>query len=383
MTWNLWFLAAAAFAITFANGANDNFKGVATLFGSATASYRRALLWATVTTGAGSLTALALAGSLVGRFSGKGLVPDALTADPTFLTAVGMGAAATVFLATWLGFPISTTHALTGALVGSGLLAAGGELRLSALGTGFIAPLLLSPLVAAVLFGTMYTLIGWLQRRWGVKEDVCVCVDDAVPVPALVAVSPGFASASLLLDSRAVAASSVPIVATPIVAPLSECTAQGLTPKVTAFNALDAGHYLSAGAVGFARGVNDTPKLLALLLPAQILPTELALAVLAGVMAIGGLVGARRVAETMSHRVTAMTPGQGFTANVITAMLVLFASRVGLPVSTTHVSSGSLFGLGAVTGQAHWRTILNIVLAWVVTLPCAAACAALAWWLLS
>ena len=135
--------------------------------------------------------------------------------------------------------------------------------------------------------------------------------------------------------------------------------------------------------MGFARGVNDTPKLLALLLPAQILPTELALAVLAGVMAIGGLVGARRVAETMSHRVTAMTPGQGFTANVITAMLVLFASRVGLPVSTTHVSSGSLFGLGAVTGQAHWRTILNIVLAWVVTLLCAAACAALAWWFLS
>jgi hypothetical protein len=67
-------------------------------------------------------------------------------------------------------------------------------------------------------------------------------------------------------------------------------------------------------------------------------------------------------------------------ANVITAILVLFASRVGLPVSTTHVASGSLFGLGAVTEQAQWRTIAHIILAWVVTLPCAAACAALTWW---
>src|SRR5688500_11118355 len=100
MTWNLWLLVAAALALTFANGANDNFKGVATLFGSGTTNYRRALIWATATTAAGSLTAVLVAGSLVDRFSGKGLVPDVLTADPAFLTAVGVGAAATVLLAT-------------------------------------------------------------------------------------------------------------------------------------------------------------------------------------------------------------------------------------------------------------------------------------------
>jgi phosphate transporter family protein len=111
-----------------------------------------------------------------------------------------------------------------------------------------------------------------------------------------------------------------------------------LTPTATALKALDAAHYLSAGAVGFARGVNDTPKRLALLLPAQVLPTGFAIALLAAVMAIGGLLAASRVAETMSHRVTTMTPSQGFVANVMTALLVLFASRVGLPVSTTHVT---------------------------------------------
>ena len=63
MTLSLWRLVVAALAVTFANGANDNFKGVATLFGSGTTSYRRALVWATVTTMAGSLSALMLGGS--------------------------------------------------------------------------------------------------------------------------------------------------------------------------------------------------------------------------------------------------------------------------------------------------------------------------------
>jgi PiT family inorganic phosphate transporter len=168
----------------------------------------------------------------------------------------------------------------------------------------------------------------------------------------------------------------------PVVAPVSKCAAHGLAPAATAVGALNVAHYLSAGAVSFARGVNDTPKLLALLLPAQVLPAEAAVVLLASAMAVGGWLGAKRVAETMSYRVTTMTPSQGFAANVTTAVLVLFASRFGLPVSTTHVSTGSLFGLGAITGQARRRTITHIILAWIVTLPCAAACAALTWWII-
>src|SRR5688572_24641975 len=96
--------------LAYSNGANDNFKGVATLFGSATTSYRLALRWATLTTFAGSVAAIVLAEGLVQRFSGKGLVPDALTTSPAFLAAVALGAATTIMLATLLGFPISTTH---------------------------------------------------------------------------------------------------------------------------------------------------------------------------------------------------------------------------------------------------------------------------------
>ena len=371
---SLWILLLAALAIAFANGANDNFKGVATLFGSGTANYRRALLWATGTTMAGSISALALASSLVARFSGRGLVPDALTGDAAFLTAVGGGAAATVLLATLTGFPISTTHALTGALVGAGFFAANGQLNLSALGTGFVAPLLVSPIGAAVLMASLYWLTNVVRSRSGVTQDVCVCV---------VKTQPAFQSASAAYSTGGTDAPTR-AASVPIVAPVSECKAHGLKPRATTSALLDGAHYLSAGAVGFARGVNDTPKLLALLLPAQVLlPAGFALPLLAAIMAIGGLLGAGRVAETMSHRVTSMTPSQGFLANATTAAMVLLASRFSLPVSTTHVSTGSLFGLGMVTGSAQWRTIIQIVLAWIITLPCAAACAALLWRLIS
>jgi PiT family inorganic phosphate transporter len=139
---------------------------------------------------------------------------------------------------------------------------------------------------------------------------------------------------------------------------------------------LDRLHYLSAGAVCFARGLNDTPKVVALLVAAQAVHLPLASSIVAAVIAVGGLISAKRVAETMSHKITTMNHGQGLTTNLATAFLVIWASRWGLPVSTTHVSCGALFGIGAVTGQARWGTIGSIALAWVTTLPVAAALAA-------
>jgi inorganic phosphate transporter, PiT family len=97
---------------------------------------------------------------------------------------------------------------------------------------------------------------------------------------------------------------------------------------------------------------------------------------------VGGLLNARRVAETMSHKITAMNHGQGFSANLTTGLLVILASFFGLPVSTTHVSVGALFGIGVATGQANPRVMANIVLSWLITLPCAAALGAAAYALL-
>ena len=105
-------LCVATLFLAYSNGANDNFKGVATLFGSGTANYRRAIAWATITTLAGSLCSLLLAAALVRSFSGKGLVPDEIAGTTGFLLAVAIGAGLTVMLATLTGFPISTTHSL-------------------------------------------------------------------------------------------------------------------------------------------------------------------------------------------------------------------------------------------------------------------------------
>lgn len=162
--------------LAYANGANDNFKGVASLYGSGTASYRTALAWATVTTAAGSLAAFFLATGLLKKFSGKGLVPDGLTAQPEFLLAVAVGAGGTVILATLLGFPISTTHGLTGALCGAGLLAVGGQMNIAALGLGFVLPLLVSPMLAVGAGAAVYLAFRYARLQLAVDKELCVCV---------------------------------------------------------------------------------------------------------------------------------------------------------------------------------------------------------------
>jgi inorganic phosphate transporter, PiT family len=357
-------IIAAVVLLAFANGANDNFKGVATLYGSGTTSYRRALAWATATTFAGSVVALWLAGSLLARFSGKGLVPDATVADPRFAATVALAAGATVLLATRLGFPVSTTHALVGAMTGAAFASAS-ELRGTTLATMFFAPLLVSPVVAIVASSSMYPILRTIRCRLGIESRSCVCVGTefmAVPIP-----------------SAAMATVSVPA-ATTIAVEVGDSTScrqryHGRVLGIEAAPTLDVLHFLSAGLVSFARGLNDTPKIAAVLLLVPSIGTAGSMFLCGTLIAIGGIVAARRVAESMSHRITSMNPGQGFTANLLTGILVIVASRWGLPVSTTHVSCGSLFGIGLVNGQAHWRFIFQVLLAWLTTLPLAAAIA--------
>ena len=290
-------LFLATCCVAFTNGANANFKGVASLYGSGTTSLRTALWWGTATTFAGALTAVFIAQGMLKTFSGKGLVPDALAHSPEFVLAVAIGAALTSFLATRFGFPVSTTHALVGALLGAGLMAGDHTIHLEALGKNFFRPLFISPVLAIVTGGLLYLVLK---------------------------------TARLAPDHR-----------TPV---------------------LDALHFLSGGAASFARGLNDTPKMAALLLVAEGIGLRTGVATVAVVMAVGGLLDARRVAETLGKKVTGMNPGQGFAANLATALLVTTANFNSLPVSTTHVSVGALLGIGITTRQAKWKTVGQIVL---------------------
>lgn len=306
-------LVAVGF-VAFTNGANANFKGVASLYGSGTTTLRQALGWATVTTFAGSLAASMFAQGMVKKFSGRGIVPDALVESPEFVIAVALGAAATSFLATRFGFPVSTTHALIGSLVGAGLVGSGTQVQALPLLHGFVYPLLLSPVIAVVggaVVGALFRLAGLDSDRPSRWLNVC--------------------------------------------------------------------HFLSTGAASFARGLNDTPKIAALLLLVPWIDLRIAVLLVAVGIAVGALLDAEGVAETLGKKVTAMNASQGFAASVVTATLVTTASLHSLPVSTTHVSVGSLIGIGIRTRQAKWKNVIAIVLAWGCTVPCGAVAGAVAY----
>jgi PiT family inorganic phosphate transporter len=147
------------------NGANDNFKGVATLW----LAHRK-------------LPDVARVGDGDDAGRVKGLVPAATAADPTFLAAAALGAALTVIAAARFGLPVSTTHALTGALVGAGLAARSG-VDASVLGKSFFLPLLVSPLLAITMAIVLYPLARLTRRRLGIERTSCVCIDrELVPV---------------------------------------------------------------------------------------------------------------------------------------------------------------------------------------------------------
>ncbi|MFQ5719893.1 MAG: inorganic phosphate transporter, partial [Acidobacteriota bacterium] len=228
MSFALFLLILVAY-VAYANGANDNFKGVATLLGSGTTSYRGALLYGTAATFAGSLAALALSRGLVATFSGAGLVPDALVGSPGFVAVVAAGAGTTVLLATWLSLPVSTTHALTGALVGAGLVLAGRDLQLGALGSHFVLPLVASPIMAVALTAGLYPLLRRARLRMGVERTTCVCVGETW-VPATTLAS-GEATGSCAMDIG-----------------VCEERYQGTVMSVDAQQALNGAHFFSAGA---------------------------------------------------------------------------------------------------------------------------------------
>lgn len=344
--------------LAYANGANDNFKAVATLYGSSTLSYRQSLVVATVAQLLGSVASIVLAGALLHSFGGKGLVPDQVVANPAFLIAVGIGAAGTVLLATRLGFPISTTHAIIGGLTGAGLALAPFEFHWAGLGPKFMVPLLISPFLAMAGTGLLYPFVSRVRKKMGVDSVTCLCVGRQIEPVSITADGVAIASVSGVRLS---------------IAELAQCRARysGAIGRITAQGAVDWLHALSGTALGFARGLNDTPKVMALLVAASWsgLHPRVSLVLIAVVMALGGMLHSARIARIMGKRITTMNTGQGLLANLMASGLVIGASMMGSPVSTTHVSTGAIFGIGLWTGRANWRVVTEIVLAWVVTLP--------------
>jgi len=362
MSVELILVAVAGALVAYFNGANDVSKGIATLVGSGLTNYRRATLWGTVCTGLGGLSGALLATAMVQTF-GKGLLANGTV--PTFAAALStiLGASAWVAIATRTGMPVSTTHAIVGSLAGVAALAYGLHgIKWSALIGKIALPLLLSPVLALVLTLVVIQAFRFAQRSLPRDADCACATVELTPVPASIAMD-GSASAGLSLPSFGIKVASA-----------KECAVDQTTFVGISAHHL---HWLTSGATSFARGMNDAPKMVAIILAAAMLhgnyhirPAAFALVSLG--MVAGSCLAGRRVTAVLAERITPMDHWQGFLANAVTAALVMPGAALGLPMSTTHVASGSILGIGLENRtETNWRTVRDMLLAWVVTLPLA------------
>jgi inorganic phosphate transporter, PiT family len=291
---------------------------------------------------------------MVNRF-GKGILASGFAPTVPAAIAAIVGAALWVGLATRFGLPVSTTHAIVGSLFGTGVLAYGfAGVNWGVLGTKVALPLLLSPLASLIL--TSLVLRAW--RRLSHLSDVdCLCAE-------IVTASPVLATAPVGIETGV---SALPAVK------MSACGQPDHGSTVVI--AVDQLHWLTSASASFARGLNDAPKMVALLVagagfsgPPHWTYFFIALGIL-----IGSLAGGRRVTTVLAERVTPMNHLEGFIANLLTALLVGPGAALGLPMSTTHVASGAIIGAGLQRNDSiNRRVVQEMVLAWVVTLPAAA-----------
>lgn len=295
------FLLVIVLFLAYSNGANDNFKGVATLYSCGVTNYRKALIWSSIMTMAGVLCSVVFAETMMKNFSGKGLVPDEVVVSDIFILSVSFASGLTVLLASKIGMPISTTHGIIGALLGSGMIANSTEVNFMKLGEVFLLPLLLSPIISIVI---SYVIIYFSKNVLFSKQFKII-------------------------------------------------------------------HFITSGAVCFTRGLNDAPKIAGMLVIINLVPTQLNLVMIGIVMVVGGLIQSKKVAKTMSKKLAKLNDKEGIFASGITAVLVGSASVFGLPVSTTHISVGSIYGASLVKNKQDNIIFKEIVLSWVLTLPIA------------
>jgi inorganic phosphate transporter, PiT family len=333
-------------ALAAANGANEVSKGVAALAGAGVARYRTAILWGCGTTLIGALASAVMAERLTTLFS-KGIV----AAPPTlpFAVAVLVGAIAWVGFATATRLPVSTTHAIVGALIGAGV-----QLTPGAVNWGVLVSS-----VAHAAAGQCRRGLPGVDRPESGPFGRAECV-------ASRASTPGYASSAA--PGMAVVASrpGLPMLAV-TTGTSAECRARGARRLDVG---ITAAHWLTSGATGLARGLNDAPKIVAIgafaLVPTGVDPRWLVAAV-AVAMAMGGAVAGMRVARSLGERVVRMDHLEGFRANLATAVLVGLGANLGLPMSTTHIATGAIAGLvRRDLARLNRRILRDFAVAWTV-----------------
>ncbi|HMJ32865.1 MAG TPA: inorganic phosphate transporter [Baekduia sp.] len=306
---------ATALAFDFTNGFHDTANAIATSISTRAMSPRAAVLMSAVLNFAGAFVSLAVAATVA-----KGIV-QADVVTPTIVFGGLIGAIAWNLATWWFGLPSSSSHALIGGMVGSAFVAAGPS---AILGSGIlekvILPALIAPTLAFAVAGLailiIYRIVGRLR--------------------------PGPVNRGYRL-----------------------------------------GQLVTGGLFSLAHGTNDAQKTMGIITLALIahgdlsgdfhVPTWVVISS-ATAISLGTYSGGWRIIRTMGSRIIKMDPAQGFAAQGAGSAVVLTASHLGFPLSTTHVISGGVMGAGAAKrlSAVRWGVAGNIALAWVLTLPCSA-----------
>jgi len=315
-------VVATALAFDFTNGFHDTANAIATAVSTRAMSPRSAVALSAVLNFAGAFISLEVAATVA-----KGIV-EADIITPTIVFAGLIGAIAWN-LATWyFGLPSSSSHALIGGVAGAAFAAEGPD---AVLGEGIV---------------------------------------EKVLIPAVVAPVVAFAAAGIAI-----------VIAYRVV---------GRVRPGPVNRGYRLGQLVSSAMFSLAHGTNDAQKTMGIItlaliangnLPAEgfDVPTWVVVSS-ASAIALGTYVGGWRIIRTMGSRIIKMDAAQGFSAQGAGAAVVLTASHLGYPLSTTHVISGGVMGAGAARrlSAVRWGVAGNIVLAWALTLPCAGAIGAIA-----
>lgn len=377
-------------------GANDCANAMASAVGAKVITLRQALVLATILTFLGAT----FVGSHVAQTIRKGVIDSQAIGDPRLiwmgLLSALLAAALWVCLATYKNLPVSTTHSIVGAIIGVGLVAGGP----SAVHWGEVARIVLSWIISPLFSGLAgFVLIKIIDKTILSRMDTA---QGALKTsPALVAATVFIISLSLVLETplgHKLGIQGIEVVVIPCAAALLGylvCffTLRAMIRQGQVGVAEDIFRYLQVMTscyVSFGNGANDVANAMGPLAGiyfiystgsvAEHAPVPVALLAFGGAMICVGLwTWGYRVIETMGSKITELTSIRGFTVEFSAATVILVASMMGLPVSTTHAAVGAYVGVGlarGLQGLLDLAILGRIMVYWLITVPVAAATSA-------
>ncbi len=389
--------AAIGFYMAWSIGANDVANSMATAVGAKAITFKQAVLIAGILNFAG---AVLLGPHVAGTIKG-GIVKSSIIADPHTLllgfVASLLAAALWVTLSTWRELPISTTHSVIGALIGFGIIA-GGVSSIDWTVMGKVASSwVLSPVVGCIIaFFVFKVIVKTIFAKDEPVKAAKIVGPLAIGITAFLIVSSLFLKTKLSEMSGVSDLPQVLLIST-VISAIACIIAMFLLRNIEAKSVEDYAtvegifrklQIVTSCYVAFSHGANDVANAIApvaaiiplangeMSLTAGI-PTELL--ALGGIgIALGCMTWGRRVMKTVGGRITSLTNTRGFSVDFAAATTVLVASKLGLPISTSHTVVGAVIGVGLARGleAIDLSVIKKIVVSWLLTVPIAAATSA-------